>query len=96
MKHNFRNHAQDKPCSVRLPGCDGGGETTVLAHIRYAGMAGIGQKPRDVMGIHACYHCHNEIDGPTGDLERNPESWEGVVLSSLLRTLRSYSDEGII
>jgi hypothetical protein len=48
---------------VRLPGCDGGGETTVLAHYRLAGYCGTGIKPPDEMGAWACAQCHDRIDG---------------------------------
>ncbi len=49
---------------VRLPGCDGGGETTVLAHYRLAGLCGIGTKPDDLAcGAWCCAPCHGKIDG---------------------------------
>lgn len=60
---SLRRLARGKPCMVRLPGCDGGGETTVLAHYRMAGYAGIASKPPDIMGAWCCYHCHDVIDG---------------------------------
>lgn len=46
-----RKIARGKPCMVRLHGCDGGGETTVLAHYRLAGTAW------------CCARCHDIIDG---------------------------------
>ena len=58
-----RKAANGKPCMVRLPGCDGGGETTVLAHYRLAGTCGTGIKPPDVLGAWACASCHDRIDG---------------------------------
>ena len=61
---DLRKLARGQPCMVRLPGCDGGGETTVLAHYRVAGMCGIGQKPPDASnGAWCCFHCHEIIDG---------------------------------
>lgn len=60
---NLRKLAKGKPCLVRLPGCDGGGETTVLAHIRRANVAGMGQKPHDLIAVRACDPCHSVIDG---------------------------------
>jgi len=60
---NLRKEARGKPCMVRLPGCDGGGETTVLAHKRTKWNAGVGMKPDDfIYGAWACFHCHNTID----------------------------------
>jgi hypothetical protein len=58
-----RKAAKGQPCMVRLPGCDGGGETTVLAHYRLAGTCGTGTKPPDVLGAWACASCHDRIDG---------------------------------
>jgi len=58
-----RKSACGKPCMVRLPGCDGGGETTVLAHYRIGGYCGVGMKPPDVLGAWACAKCHAAVDG---------------------------------
>jgi hypothetical protein len=58
-----RKAAKGQCCMVRLPGCDGGGETTVLAHYRLAGYCGTGIKPPDDMGAWACVQCHDRIDG---------------------------------
>lgn len=55
--------AKGQPCLVRLPGCDGGGETTVAAHYRLAGMSGMGIKPPDLISAWACAKCHDLIDG---------------------------------
>ncbi len=56
--------ARGMPCQVRLPGCDGGGETTVAAHYRSVSLgAGIGIKPQSFLVAHACHHCHNVVDG---------------------------------
>jgi hypothetical protein len=59
---NLRKLANGQPCMVRLPGCDGGGETTVLAHYRLAGQNGMGIKPPDVLGAWCCAKCHNLVD----------------------------------
>lgn len=58
----LRRLARGKPCLVRLPGCDGGGETTVLAHYRLAGYSGVGKKPPDIMGAWSCFKCHQLVD----------------------------------
>ena len=60
---NLRKEAQGKPCQVRLPGCDGGGETTVLAHYRLSPYSGMGIKPPDIMGAWCCAKCHDLADG---------------------------------
>jgi hypothetical protein len=61
---NLRKEARGRPCMVRLPGCDGGGETTVLAHYRLSGYCGTGMKPDDLaFGAWACGPCHDLVDG---------------------------------
>lgn len=62
---NLRKLAQGQPCMVRLPGhCNRNPDTTVLAHYRLAGYAGMGQKPDDwSFGAWACSSCHDACDG---------------------------------
>ena len=61
---NLRKLARGQPCLIRLPGCDGGGETTVLAHYRSVSLgSGMGLKPKDWLGAHACFNCHQIVDG---------------------------------
>ena len=58
---NLRKEARGRPCTIRLPGCDGGGETTVLAHFRDG--AGLGLKPDDLAyGAWSCASCHDAVD----------------------------------
>lgn len=57
----LRNHARGQPCTLRFEGCDGGGETTVLAHIRDR-HKGFGQKASDLSGCYACFSCHTKLD----------------------------------
>ena len=60
---NLRKEARNRPCQVRIPGiCDGGGETTVLAHYRLAGTCGTGIKPPDLLGAWCCGPCHDFVD----------------------------------
>lgn len=62
---NLRKDARGRPCMVRLSGCDGGGETTILAHYRLSGYCGIGAKPIDELGAWCCYSCHQIVDQRT-------------------------------
>jgi hypothetical protein len=55
--------ARGKPCMVHLDGCDGGGETTVLAHYSMSGISGRGLKSPDILGAWCCFNCHQLIDG---------------------------------
>lgn len=60
---NFRKEAAGRECMIRLDGCDGGGETTVLAHYRLLPYCGTGYKPDDVaFGAWACARCHDRVD----------------------------------
>lgn len=45
--------------------CNGNSETSVLAHIRLAGLCGTGIKPPDLIATIACSACHDEIDRRT-------------------------------
>lgn len=68
----LRKFARGQPCTLRLDGCDGGGETTVMAHIRRFGWAGVAHKPHDFLAVHACHACHEVLDSrdmsaPIGD-----------------------------
>lgn len=48
---------------VRLPGvCNHNSETVVLAHVRMAGVSGIGLKADDLLGAWCCSNCHDAID----------------------------------
>lgn len=59
----MRKLAKGKPCMVRYAlVCNHDDTTTVLAHIRRGGVAGIGQKPPDLCGVWACSDCHDCID----------------------------------
>lgn len=70
---NPRKRAKGMPCMVRLPGiCNHDMETTVLAHYRIGGYAGMGIKPPDVLGAWACSACHDAVDRRTHQaLERD-------------------------
>lgn len=58
----LRKHAKGQPCTLRIsPFCDGGGETTVLAHIRDR-YKGAGIKASDLSACYACHACHDFLD----------------------------------
>ena len=90
---NLRQFARGQDCQVRIYGvCNYNPETTVLAHIRLGGVAGMGQKPPDLAGVFACSSCHSVIDGRTPtDLTR--VQLESHMLHGLVRTLKIVSEE---
>jgi hypothetical protein len=56
--------ARGQECKVRCPGyCNFNPETTVAAHIRMAGITGVGMKAIDILSAHACSACHDILDG---------------------------------
>ena len=86
----IRQAARGKPCTLRLPGCDGGGETTVLAHLSGGGK-GMATKESDIWAVFACRHCHDMLDGRI----RGHVTAEDK-LRALYRTLHRLIEEGIV
>lgn len=90
----LRQSARMETCTVRLPGCDGGGQTTVLAHLPNCGR-GIGRKASDLDGVHACASCHDQIDGRT-QLSVNYDVFLQTLLRAHSETLQRWTDTGLV
>ncbi len=93
---NLRKLAAGKPCQVRLEGiCNHDPATTVLAHYRLIGIAGMGMKAPDEIGAWACSACHDAIDRRSHmDLDRDYVKLahaEGV-----LRTINTLVRDGVL
>ena len=90
----LRDSARGQSCTLRLFGCDGGGETTVLAHLPF-GSAGMGGKASDLHAIFCCASCHDLLDGR----RRDDESYESI-MSACVRahaeTMQVWASEGLI
>ena len=92
---NLRQQARGKPCLVRLPGCDGGGETdgtVVLAHYRMQPYNGMGMKPPDELGAWCCASCHDHVDRRVRTLEADfvrLAHAEGVLRTMIARIVES-------
>jgi len=81
----LRASAKGQPCTLRLPCCNHDQDTTVLAHLRFFGWAGVAEKPDDYLGVFACSACHDAIDG------RGRNLWEFEdLLRALGETLRAH------
>jgi hypothetical protein len=81
---------------MRLPGvCNYNAETTVLAHLRRAGSAGMGQKPADVCAVLACSSCHDALDG-RGNADISGAELNEYTLDALCRTLSMWAREGLL
>lgn len=90
---DLRKAARGRECQVRIPGiCNGNPETTVLAHIRIAGLCGTGIKPPDLIATIACSSCHDEIDRRTHLVDA--EYAKECALEGMARTQVIWLKEG--
>ena len=78
----------------RAPGCDGGGPTTVLAHLRFYNIAGMGMKPPDTCAAWLCGPCHDVLDGRRRIDGYGPALIRQDAFAALLRTLKALDEEG--
>lgn len=91
---DLRRFAKGQTCTIRLPGCSGGGEDTVLAHYRLSGTCGVGLKPPDTLAAHACHCCHDRIDGRVKtDMDR--EFIRLAFAEGVMRTLYRLHEQGM-
>ena len=93
---NLRKAAKGRNCMVRLEGiCNHNPETVVLAHIRMAGVSGMGLKADDLLGAWACSACHTAIDGHNkSGLTR--DELRLAHLEGMVRTIAQLRKEGIV
>lgn len=90
---NLRDLARDQPCRVRLPLiCNGRTDTTVLAHIKNGWCGSI--KPPDIVGVFACFDCHNEIDRRTRRMSQ--EEVDLALFRALCEQLAYYAKQRIV
>jgi hypothetical protein len=62
-RQDIRDSARGEECTIRLPGCDGGGETTVWCHLPEAVAGrGLALKGIDLLGAFGCRSCHDIVD----------------------------------
>jgi hypothetical protein len=59
---NLRKEARGRECMIRSVVCSHNPEETVLAHIRMAGISGMGIKAPDLLGAWSCARCHTLVD----------------------------------
>ena len=87
---NLCKAARGRECQVRIPGvCNGKSETSVLAHIRLAGI-----KPPDLIATIACSSCHDEIDRRTRLVDA--EYAKECALEGMARTQVIWLKEGLV
>ncbi len=90
---NLRQHARGKPCQIRLNGiCSYDVAETHLAHLRMAGITGMGMKAPDLLGSWACAACARATEnGYAKDLDTKLAFFEGV-----MRTQDQLISDGIL
>jgi len=86
---NLRNLARDQPCMIRMPGvCNGDNSTTVLCHLRMAGITGMGMKANDLLGAWGCSACHRYVD--THGMDGRTALLEGMARTQAILLERGY------
>jgi hypothetical protein len=60
---NLRKLARGERCYIGCPECCGDPARVVLCHIRRGNVAGVGQKPHDILGLPGCDICNAISDG---------------------------------
>jgi hypothetical protein len=94
---NLRKEARGRGCTVRIPGvCNFNSETVVLAHIRLAGISGMGMKSPDLLGAWACNACHDEIDGRTHKSGLSRDELRLAHYDGMARTIVQLEKEGLV
>lgn len=94
---SLRKEAKGRGCMVRIPGvCNFNSETVVLAHIRIAGVSGMGMKSPDLCGAWACSACHDEIDGRTHKSGMTRDELRLAHYDGMVRTICQLDKEGLV
>ncbi len=90
---NLRKFARNQECQIRIyQVCNYDLETTVWAHYRLGGVAGMGLKPPDLCGAFACYNCHQVIDGHVkSDLTK--VQIESHMLHGMVRSMKIIDEQ---
>lgn len=91
----LRDSARDQPCTLRLPGCDGGGETSVLAHMPGCGR-GMGTKTSDVNAVFSCANCHDIIDHRHMVAIPDAREIDQALIRAHAETLQYWVDSGLL
>lgn len=90
---NLRKLARGKLCQIRIPGyCTHDPHETVLCHGRFGGVAGMGQKPPDLIGAWGCNMCHAIVDDRVAT-EYSRLEVAKFFLDGMCRTLAQVSKE---
>jgi len=86
--HPLRMNAKGKPCTLRLPGCRGDPDYSVLCHIRRNGWGGTSLKPHDMLAFIGCDICHEKQE------RRHEDCTDADILRALGETLLIHIGDG--
>jgi len=88
----LRKAAQGEHCTIRLPGCLPGTETTVLAHLPNRSM---GKKNHDLNAAFSCQSCHDILDGRV--LHAFDRDWlDHMHRVGQERTINRFYEKGVV
>lgn len=88
--------ARDEACLIRLPGCNGGGETTVFMHYSLSGFSGRGYKSPDWMGAYGCFKCHQLCDGQAHIANLTRDDVRLAFAEGVFRTQAKLIEKGLL
>lgn len=89
---NLRQLAKGQPCQIRVPGvCNFDPDTTVLCHLRMAGITGMGMKASDILGAWGCAACHRYVD--THGMDGRTALLEGMARTQAMLIANGYITE---
>ena len=93
----------DAHCMVNVAGVCGDDTEAktagcMLAHWRFSGNAGGGQKPDDFCGGFACGPCHTVMDsnGTARGIKRGSDEWLFYAFRATVRTIRWWHAHGLL
>lgn len=97
VSQSVRDAARMMPCTLNIAGvCRGRHDTTVGAHVRIVGMAGVGTKPTDLSIVFACQDCHDALDRRTkAPAEFDEDKWF-YVARGLIRSYHLMIRAGVM
>lgn len=90
-----RDDARNRHCTLHIPGvCRQDPAYTVGCHLRLFGLAGMGEKPDDILIVDGCDRCHAILDNRAAWADAAFE-WDDL-LRALMVTLRNRRAAGLI
>lgn len=91
----LRRLARGKHCYVGAPECSHDPARTVLCHIRRGGVAGMGQKPHDVLALPGDDICNAIMDGDSPTVWTRDEL-DAAILKGYVQWLDYLSRQEIV